>query len=39
MAISVKENEEIKPCGGIYITDSILKQFEELVGAERVMKG
>ena len=38
MAISVKENEEIKPCGGIYITDGILKEFEELVGSERVMR-
>lgn len=37
-AICVKENEEILPCGGIYLTDRILKEFEELVGCERVLK-
>ena len=38
VAISVKENEEIKPCGGIYLNDVILKEFEELVGRERIEK-
>ena len=38
-AISVKENEQVKPCGGIYVTDSILEEFKELVGQERVSKG
>ena len=38
-AISVKENEQLKPCGGIYVTDSILEEFKELVGQERVSKG
>lgn len=36
IAINIKENEEIKPCGGIYITDEIKRQFEEIVGTERV---
>lgn len=36
MAISVKENEEIKPCGCIYLTDTILEEFNEIVGKERV---
>ena len=36
IAISVKEKEELKPCGGIYLTNEIRKQFEEIVGAERV---
>ena len=36
IAIFVKEKEELKPCGGIYLTDEIRKQFEEIVGAERV---
>lgn len=38
ISISVKENEEIKSCGGIYFNDIILKEFEELVGAERIEK-
>ena len=32
----LKEKEELKPCGGIYLTNEIRKQFEEIVGAERV---
>ncbi len=39
ITICVKENEEILPCGGIFLTDGILKEFEELVGCERVLKG
>ena len=34
--ILVKEKEELKPCGGIYLTNEIRKQFEEIVGLERV---
>ena len=34
--IYVKEQETLKPCGGIYITDEIRKQFEEIVGVEKV---
>lgn len=30
----VKINEELKPCGAIYLTDEILKVFEEIVGKE-----
>ena len=36
MPIFVKEKEELKPCGGIYLTDEIKVQFEEIVGGERV---
>ena len=36
IAIFVNEKEELKPCGGIYLTNEIRKQFEEIVGAERV---
>jgi DNA polymerase-3 subunit alpha len=36
IAIMVKENDELKPCGGIYLTEEIQKQFEEIVGKTRV---
>ena len=36
MAIFVKEEDILKPCGGIYLTDEIKVQFEEIVGGERV---
>ena len=32
--VMVKINEELKPCGAIYLTDEILKVFEEIVGKE-----
>ena len=34
--ISVKDKEELKPCGGIYLTEEIKKQFEEIVGESKV---
>lgn len=34
--IQVIDNEEIKPCGAIYMTEEIYKQFEGLLGRERV---
>jgi DNA polymerase-3 subunit alpha len=36
IAIMVKENEELKPCGGIYLTEEVKTQFEEIVGKSRV---
>ncbi len=36
IAIFVKEKEELKPCGGIFITNEIRNQFEEIAGADRV---
>lgn len=36
MIVQIIENEEIKPCGSIYLTPDILVQFEELMGEERV---
>ena len=36
IAINVKNNEQILPCGAIYITQEILKQFEEIVGKENI---
>ncbi len=36
ISINIKEKEEEKACGGIYITENILKEFEELIGKQRV---
>ena len=36
IAIFVKEKENQKPCGGIYLTEEIKAQFEEIVGSQRV---
>ena len=35
--VAIKVNEEIKPCGQIYLTDEILKVFEEIVGKENIL--
>ena len=32
-----KINEELKPCGQIYITKEILAIFEEIIGKENVI--
>ena len=37
IAISVKQEEKILPCGAIYLTEEILKQFEEIVGKENII--
>lgn len=34
--ISVKDKEQLKPCGGIYLTEEIKAQFEEIVGVDKV---
>ena len=34
--IQIEQDGEIKPCGGIYMTNEILKQFEEIVGKENI---
>ena len=34
--VSIKIGEETKPCGSLYLTDSILKVFEEIIGKEKV---
>ena len=36
MIVQIIDNEEIKPCGSIYLTPDIVAQFEELMGRERV---
>ena len=36
MKINVLDKDEIKPCGVIYLTEEILKQFEEIVGKENI---
>ncbi|MBS5785743.1 MAG: DNA polymerase III subunit alpha [Clostridia bacterium] len=36
MPVQIMEDGDIKPCGGIYLTDEILKEFEETVGKERI---
>ena len=36
MPVQIMEDGDLKPCGGIYFTDEILKEFEETVGKERI---
>lgn len=36
MQIQVIENNEIKPCGAIYLNDEILEEFKKLIGNEKV---
>ena len=36
LAVQIQEENEIKPCGAIYCTDSIIKIFEEILGKEKV---
>ncbi len=36
IAINVKNHEQILPCGAIYLSQEILKQFEEIVGKENI---
>ncbi len=35
--VQIKIGEEYKPCGQMYVTDEILKFFEELIGTENVI--
>ena len=37
MKISVLDKSQEKPCGAIYLTEEILKEFKEIVGEENVM--
>ena len=34
--LNIEDNEGIKPCSGIFITDKILNEFKEIVGNENV---
>jgi hypothetical protein len=34
--VQVVDNGDIKPCGTIYATREIIKQFEEVMGEERI---
>ena len=36
ISVKIKIEEELKPCGAIYLTDEILKVFEEILGKDRV---
>ncbi len=36
MPVQIMEDGELKPCGGIFLTDDILKEFELTVGRERI---
>ena len=36
MPVQIAEDGELKPCGAILFTDEILKEFEEIVGKERI---
>ena len=36
IAISVKKEEQVLPCGAIYLTEEVLEQFEEIVGKENI---
>lgn len=37
MQVQIIANEEIKPCGAIYLNEQILKEFEEVIGKENVI--
>ena len=39
IAINVKNNEQILPCGAIYLTKEILEEFEQIVGKENILLG
>ncbi len=34
--LQVTDSDDIKPCGSVYIDDEILRQFQELLGGDRV---
>ena len=36
IAIQIIDNEQIKPAGGIYLNESILKELQEIAGENRV---
>ena len=36
ISVQIKVDTDLKPCGAIYITDEILKVFEDILGKERV---
>ena len=36
MPVQIMEDGELKPCGGIFLTDDILKEFELTVGRKRI---
>ena len=36
IVVQVKDNDENKPCGKIYLTDEILSVFQEILGKEKV---
>ena len=36
--LKVLDNGEYKSCGTIYQTDEIIREFEEVLGTERVIK-
>ena len=36
MPVQIMEDGDLKPCGAIYCTDEIIKEFEETVGKERI---
>ena len=35
--LEITDNGEIKPCGGIYLTDKILEVFQSLVSKENIV--
>lgn len=37
IAVQVNDKGQIKPCGAIYLTKEILKEFEEIVGKENIV--
>ncbi len=37
ISISVKQDEKILPCGAIYLTEEILKEFEDIVGKDNTV--
>ena len=37
ISVMIKINDDLKPCGAIYLTDEILKIFQEIVGKENCL--
>ena len=35
--LEIKDGDSIKPCGAIFLTDKVLKEFEEIIGSENIV--
>ena len=39
ISVAIKIGEDLKSCGAIYLTDEILKVFEDIIGKENCHQG